>query len=1194
MQPTERRTSVAPVVNHWTFLIDRGGTFTDCIGVAPGGTRELSTKVLSSDRAPIEAIRKLLGLGPGQPIPACHVRMGTTVATNALLERKGTPTLLVITRGFRDLMAIGVQARPDLFALDIRKPEVLYQRVLEVDARASADGTILIRPDTTQTLAELTAARAAGIQSVAVVTLHACAAPALERELGELARQAGFEHISLSHEVAPELGMLRRADTTVLDAYLTPLLSGYFRALRKELPGSELLVMQSSGELTRPEQLRGPASLFSGPAGGVVACAEIARAANVPSAIGFDMGGTSTDVSRWAGTLPYVYETTVAGVRVLNPMVDIVTVAAGGGSICRFDGYRLQVGPDSAGADPGPLCYGSSEARALTLTDVGLLLGRFHGARFPFELDVAAARKGLREVVSQIHSCGPAMPPDEVLQGFVDIAVHNMAEAIKRVSLSRGFDVRSDALVVFGGAAGQYACAIARELGIRTILFHRHGGVLSALGMGAAELGWHAEQPVHGLLTETSLHALQPELDALLEQGRARLGPDARTRCQLGLRYRGAERTLTVTLGDLSTVVARFEAEHHRRFGYTRPEHPIEIVTLRVQVNLAPPVAYRTSPLQGAVGSPASAPLALPPRTFARVYLDGEWKEGVPVYHREELPVGATLLGPACIVEATATLLLEPGFSLTVASEDLLRAEATTCAAVPVSALSDRRSADPVQLAILGHAFMSIAEQMGVVLQNTALSTNIRERLDFSCALFDARANLIANAPHIPVHLGAMSESVRAVTERYPDTAPGDVFVTNDPSLGGSHLPDITVITPVFDHAGEHIAYVASRGHHADIGGAVPGSMPAFSRSLAEEGVVFSAVRLVKAGHFDREGLLTHLQSGRYPARNPKENIADLEAQMAANQHGARALLTLCEERGQSHVLDYMRHILNHAAGRVEDWISRLPQQPHQYEDQLDDGSKIGVTLTPRGRRLRVEFNAAAASAGNSNAPRAIAIAGLLYVIRCMVGSEMPLNSGCLFPLDISIPRPSLLDPEPHRAVSSGNVETSQRIVDVLLGALGLVAGSQGTMNNLTFGGTDWAYYETIAGGAGAGPSFDGADAVHTHMTNTRITDPEILESRFPVRLRRFEIRRDSGGIGRQRGGCGVIRELEFLAPAEVSLVTERRRTRPFGVDGGAPGQPGVNQLNGSTIPGRTQFRASPGDVLTISTPGGGGYGSIS
>ena len=1185
------RATVASLVNQWTFLIDRGGTFTDCIGLSPSGDREVCTKVLSSDRAPLVAIRSLLGLAEGAPIPPCRVRMGTTVATNALLERRGTPTLLLITRGFAELLAIGTQARPDLFALNIRKPEVLYRAVLEVDARAAADGTILARPDPTETLRRLTRARQKGIQSVAIVTLHACAAPELERELGQLARQAGFTHVSLSHEVAPELGMLRRADTTVLDAYLTPLLSGYFRQLRQQLPGSELLVMQSSGELTKPEQLRGPASLFSGPAGGVVACARVAREANVRSAIGLDMGGTSTDVSRWAGTLPYVYETTIAGVRVLSPMVDIVTVAAGGGSICKFDGYRLQVGPDSAGADPGPLCYGNPEAHTLTLTDVSLLLGRFHGARFPFSLNQDAARRGLNDVLAKLCERGLDMQPDEVLRGFVDIAVHNMAEAIKRVSLSRGFDVREDALVVFGGAGGQYACAIARELGVRTILFHRHGGILSALGMGAAELGWHGEHPANDtLLSATALNDLQPHFDTMIEQGLAHLGSAARPTCLLDLRYQGAERTLTVALGDLASVQAEFNAEHERWFGYTRPQHAIEIVTLRVHLRLKPADTYQSAP---------NTPLeikrerdeAIRPRHLARVHLDS-WHEHVPVHYREDLPVGTSFDGPACVVEATATLLIEPGFSLTVESPDLLRVEATASLQRSVVPRESNPVVDPVQLAILGRAFMSIAEQMGVVLQNTALSTNIRERLDFSCALFDAHANLIANAPHIPVHLGAMSESVRAVTELNPNAAPGDVFVTNDPALGGSHLPDITVVSPVFNQAGERIAYVASRGHHADVGGLVPGSMPAFSRSLEEEGVVLSGLQVVKGGQFAREALLRRLREGRYPARNPAENVADLEAQMAANQHGVRALLALCDERGQTRVLEYMGHILDHAARRVEDWIAQLPSRPHIHQDRLDDGSVVGVTLTPRGRRLSVKFRAAAASEGNANAPRAVVVASLLYVIRCMVGSEMPLNSGCLVPLDVHIPRPSLLDPEPHRAVSSGNVETSQRVVDVLLGALQAAAASQGTMNNLTFGGADWAYYETIAGGSGAGPSFSGTDAVHTHMTNTRITDPEVLERRCPVRLRRFQIRHGSGGAGHHSGGCGIIRELEFLASVEVSLVSERRQTRPFGLNGGAPGESGANQLNGKPIPGRTQFRANAGDVLTIYTPGGGGYGS--
>ena len=1179
----------------WDFWIDRGGTFTDCIGRDPATGRLHVAKLLSSDRAPLAAIRQLLGIAADAPIPACDIRMGTTLATNALLERKGCDFALAITRGFGDLLAIGTQARPRIFDLEIRKPEQLYREVLELDARADASGRVLARPDPARLRAELSRLRERGFASLAVVVLHAYRAGALEREIGEAARAVGFGHVALSHEVASEIGMLARGDTACVDAYLTPLLRDYVAGLRRELPGSRIAIMQSSGGLTDASRFRGPHAILSGPAGGVVACAHVARAMGAERAIGFDMGGTSTDVSRVETPRlgefepERVYETETAGVRVFAPMLAIHTVAAGGGSLCRYDGQRFRVGPESAGAIPGPLCYGHAEAAEPTVTDMNVALGRLVGDRFPFPLDGNRVERALDTLEARLRAQGVLRSRDEIAAGFVEIANANMAEAIRKVSVARGYDVRDHALVVFGGAGGQHACALARRLGIRRVLLHPLAGVLSAYGMGLADVSWHGE-------ADLGRRELAPELPGELEPVFAEL--EARGRqalaeqgfapecinClrRLDLRYRGTESALRVRLGDAGGLRAEFDAAHERSFGYARGGHPVEAVVARVEVRGRHP---EVSVSRESRTSEAPAPLRR-----ARVFCGAGWAEDVPVYAREALPAGFRLRGPALVLEATGTLVVDPGFELEIDDEGriaLLDLEGE--ASRPKSS----RAVDPVRLEIMNNLFMSIAEQMGIVLRRTALSTNIRERLDFSCAVFDRDAGLVANAPHIPVHLGAMGESVRAVIEAHPDPRPGDVFVSNDPAAGGSHLPDITVVTPVHDAAGRLRFFTASRGHHSDVGGITPGSMPAFSRRLDEEGVVLRALCVVRGGVFERAAVLAALGGARFPARNPQENLADLEAAIAANRTGARLLLEMVERHGGEVVDAYMGHVQDNAAAKVAEEISKLPDGEHVFRDALDDATPICVALRVRGSRMEVDFTGTGPEVdGNLNAPRAVTIAAVIYVLRALVGTDIPLNSGCLRPVTIRIPERSVLSPGPERAVCGGNVETSQRVVDVLLGALGKLAACQGTMNNFTFGNERFGYYETIGGGAGAGDGFSGASGVHTHMTNTRITDPEVLESRFPVRLVEFALRRGSGGAGRFRGGDGLVRELEFLEPMRVSILSERRVREPFGLAGGGPGARGRNSHAGRELGGKCDFDVAAGERVRIETPGGGGFGA--
>ncbi|MCZ6807021.1 MAG: hydantoinase B/oxoprolinase family protein [Deltaproteobacteria bacterium] len=1167
------------------FWIDRGGTFTDCLhrDRVSGALRVV--KVLSSDEAPLVGIRQLLALGPDEPIPTAEIRMGTTLATNALLERRGCPCVLIADRGLGDLTRIGDQTRPELFALDIEKPEILPDWVVEVDARMNADGHITNALDGETLRRALEHARAEGAESVAIALMHAYRKGDLEQRVAEIASQVGFDHVSTSHRISNELGLLGRTDTTTANAYLTPLLTRYMDKLEQHLGTGRLRMMQSNGGLVDASRFIGRNAVLSGPAAGVVATGAVADELGLDEVIGFDMGGTSTDVSRYGGEVTRVFETQIAGVRIRAPMIELHTVAAGGGSICTLEGQRMTVGPESAGANPGPLCYGQPEAEDLTLTDVSLCLGRIAPDRFPFALDDTRARVKLQEAADALTSQGVAKNPTEVARGFLRIAVENMVAAIQKVSVGRGHDVRTHGMIVFGGAGGQYACLVARRLGIRSLVFHPYAGVLSAFGMGVANFEWHGERDAGRVDLETvPVSGWEDAFQELETAGRAALARDAGADPhwtfgrQVALRYRGTETALTVESADPAEMRRAFETKHRREFGYTRPNHPIEAATLRVRVELSgqKPSLPRVEPGSGQ------------PERTAALWSGGAMVEA-PVYKRENFPLDTEVPGPALVLDETGTVVIEDGFVGARDSRDYLILRDTETRGVDEAA---HTRVDPVLLEVFNNQFKSIAEQMGVVLQRTAMSTNIRDRLDFSCAVFDADGGLVANAPHIPVHLGAMGESVRAVRAAHPDTRPGDVYVTNDPAAGGSHLPDITVVTPVHDEAGRLQFVVASRGHHADVGGLTPGSMPPFSTRLDEEGVVFRSLKIVESGKLDEALLMEVLTTGAHPARRPDENLADLQAQIAANEKGVQLLADLLDRYGLNVVAAYMQHIQDNAADLTARAIEEIDDGVHAFEDQLDDGTRIAVRVTVRGGSMEIDFDGTDPAADNNlNTPKAVTVAAVLYVLRVLVGKPIPLNSGCLRPVTIRIPEGSLLAPEPWRAVAAGNVETSQRIVDVLFGALGLAAASQGTMNNLTFGDDHLAYYETLGGGAGGTPNRAGASGVHTHMTNSKCTDPEVLETRFPVRIRRFQLREGSGGKGAHPGGEGLIREIEFLAPMRVSVLSERRVVRPYGMRGGGHGAAGMNLLNGTKLPHRVSIEVSEGDVLRIETPGGGGWG---
>lgn len=1168
-------------------------------------------QLASGEEAPILAIRYLLGLPLARAIPACAVRLGTTRGTNALLTRRGAPTAFVTTRGFADILRIGYQNRPRLFDLEIRKPEPLFRWTAEIDERVTPAGEILQALDEVQVRAALAELQQAGANSLAICLLNAYSFAEHEERVEAIARELGFAEISRSSHVAPLVKLVSRGDTTVVDAYLNPVLRQYVAALRRSLPQSSLRIMTSAGGLVDAENFVGKDSILSGPAGGVVGFARVAETAGFERAIGFDMGGTSTDVARYDGRFEREYETEKAGVRIVAPMMAIETVAAGGGSVCGFDGVKLTVGPDSAGADPGPACYG--RGGPLAITDINFYLGRVPAARFPFPLDRAAVERRLDELRTTIESTtGHGYSRVELCEGLLRIADNNMVQAIRSISVARGYDPRDYVLVAFGGAAGQHACSLATELGIPRILIHPDAGILSAYGIGAADVVRTAAAGVYRVYEQNALQELEATFTVLAEPLVAELHAAGFTDAQLvvrrslDLRYRGLDAYLTIEDSEEDNspgehYAAAYEAAHEQLYGYRRSGCPLEIVAARVEV------------IAQASARPARSEQLAPrvkesSETTPAIFAGRELATGL--FSRGELTPGDVLCGPAIVQETTSTTVIPPGWQASVLSqgEILLEHDATTQSATAQSAAPARQQVttdeDPVMLEVFNNQFAGIAEQMGITLRNTASSVNVKERLDFSCAIFTAAGDLVVNAPHIPVHLGAMSQTVKQIIADNPDLQPGDVFITNDPYRGGSHLPDVTVVTPVHDRASGALQFfTASRAHHAEIGGISPGSMPPFSRNLAEEGVLIRNFRLVAAGEHREAALRELLQSGEYPSRAVMDNLADLSAQAAANHRGASQLLELCRRYSWPVVQAYMQHIQKAAETKMRQALAKLPDGRRTFTDHLDDGTPITATFEIHGETATLDFTGTGpVSAGNLNANSAIVTAAVLYVMRLLIAEDIPLNQGVLAPVKIVLPV-CLLNPRPGAApaespaVAGGNVETSQRVVDVLLGALQLAAASQGTMNNTLFGDATFGYYETICGGSGATLRAAGADAVQTHMTNTRLTDPEVLEQRLPARVREFSIRRGSGGAGAHRGGDGVIRKIEFLRDVKISLVTQRRgEFAPYGMQGGEAGRVGRNAIvraddTREELPGVCQAEGYAGDVLVIETPGGGGWG---
>jgi len=1184
-------------MGQWQFWVDRGGTFTDIVARDPEGA--LRTHKLLSENpgryrdAAAQGIREVLGVGPDDAIPPStigSVKMGTTVATNALLERAGDRTALLVTEGFADVLRIGYQNRPRLFDLEIRLPELLYDSVAEVTERVDAKGAVLRALDEAAVRAALEDILAAGIRGVAVVLMHAWANPDHERRIGEIAREVGFTQVSLSHQASRLIKIVGRGDTAVVDAYLSPILRRYVEAVERELGAGagRLFFMQSSGGLTEAGRFQGKDAILSGPAGGVVGMSATAGAAGFERLIGFDMGGTSTDVCHHAGRFERSFETVVAGVRLRAPMMDIHTVAAGGGSICKWQDGRTQVGPESAGADPGPACY--RRGGPLTVTDCNVMLGRLQPAHFPAvfgpggdqPLDAEVVRERFAALAAEIAAeTGQEMSAEALAEGFLRVAVENMARAVKKISVERGRDVTAYTLVSFGGAGGQHACAVADVLGIRSVLIHPFAGVLSALGMGLAEIRAIEEAQVGRPLEEGAKAA------ALEEAARAAVavqGVEAgriRVETRAHLRYAGSHQTLEVPFGTVEEMRAAFEAAHRARFGFATPERAVTLDSLTAEgIGAATDaeVVARPDP----VDDPGESVVAR---------FGGEARE-VRLLPRAALVPGAPVQGPAILTEPTGTNVVEAGWQ---AEADGLGNLVLTRMEAVARRFAAGTQADPILLEVFNNLFMGIAEQMGTTLAQTAYSVNIRERLDFSCAIFDAGGGLVANAPHVPVHLGSMGEAVRTVILLNPGMAPGDAFMLNAPFNGGTHLPDVTVITPVFGESGDLIFFVGSRGHHADIGGRTPGSAPPDSTHIDEEGVVIDNFRLMAGGRFLEEETRALLGSGRWPCRDIDQNIADLSAQMAANATGAAEIARTIAAHGLEVVQAYMGHVQDNAEASVRAAIGRLKDGEFVYP--LDHSAKIRVAVRVQGDRAVIDFTGTSAQhEGNFNAPLAVCRAVVLYVFRTLVGQDIPLNEGCLKPLEIVAPEGSMINPAYPAAVIAGNTEVSQAIADCLYGALGVIAGSQGTMNNFVWGNARFQNYETIAGGTGAGPGFNGASAVHSHMTNTLMTDPEVLETRFPVRVEQFSVRRGSGGSGQWRGGDGVVRRLRFLEPVTVTTLCSHRRTAAFGFEGGQAGAVGEDLVlrgDGRTerVSGTAEVVLSAGDAFEMRTPGGGGWG---
>ena len=1230
---------------NWEFWIDRGGTFTDVIGRSKNQPDLLRvTKLLSESSgqyadATIEGMRRIIAAAEGSPASSAVLlddkisvaRMGTTIGTNALLQRRGDRCALVTNRGFRDALRIGYQNRPDIFALAIKLPEMLFETAIELDGRFDAQGREIETQDLADAERQLRLLLENGIKSIAVVFMHAYRYDEHERKIEELALRLGFEQVSTSSRVSPLIRFVSRGDTTVVDAYLTPLLNRYLSSIRGVLPDSRLFFMQSNGGLTPAANFRGRDCLLSGPAGGVVAAARASSLAGFNHVIGFDMGGTSTDVCHYDGHFERTTETEIQGVKIRTPMMAVHTVAAGGGSILAFDGERCRVGPQSCGANPGPACY--RRGGPLAVTDANLLLGRIQPKFFPSifgpeynqPLDKIIVEHKFAALTKKIADAGLASQAglstaEQVAEGYLKIAVEIMANAVRKISTEKGHDLEGSALCAFGGAGGQHACQIADELGIRTVILHPLAGVLSAFGIGIADTVEIAQAAVEKEFNQNSLEELGKTKSELQAKAIATLSghgfnsKNLDTLYGVHLRYKGTDAAIFVPLQSESETRNTFESLHRKRYGFIT-DKPIVIESVSAEVvsrGQSAECGSRKNENHGNTDSPPAAVDIVP------LFCAGKWTDA-KVFQRDALTAAAAIEGPAIIAEDTATTVIDPGWSGRVDERGFLILEKAPAdlQAAQTNTEVIAAKADPIKLELFSNRLMSIAEEMGIVLQNTSHSVNIKERLDFSCAIFDRHGRLIANAPHIPVHLGSMSESVQSLMkEKGKQLSPGDTYIINNPYLGGTHLPDITAISPVFiqhnritdaksdakfDATGHTTGadfFVASRGHHADIGGITPGSMPPASTHIEEEGVVFSHFHLAKEGRLNEEALREALLGAKYPARNPAQNIADLTAQIAANRCGAAALMRLCERYGLPVIEAYMQFVRDNAASSVRKALSKISEGG--FEGELDDGAKISVSVKVDRTKEKVSVSFAGTSPqhkGNMNAPLAISKAALLYVFRTIVNDNIPLNDGCLEPVEFEIPESSILNPQSPAAVVAGNVETSQILVDSLYGAMDLMAAAQGTMNNLTFGDDVYQYYETICGGAGAGADYCGSSAVHTHMTNSRLTDPEVLEIRYPVLLKHFGVRIGSGGEGKNRGGDGSIRCIEFLKPMTVSILSQRRIAKPFGLHGGKPGKCGINtwiKKSGKReiLPGTVTVHVESGDSIQIETPGGGGWGA--
>jgi 5-oxoprolinase (ATP-hydrolysing) len=1215
-----------PTPGQWQFWIDRGGTFTDIVAQRPDG--EIVVRKLLSENperytdAPIQGIRDLLNLPPDAPIPADQiavVKMGTTVATNALLERKGDRTLLLITQGFRDALRIGYQNRPNIFARHIVLPEMLYEQVVEVKERYSAQGEELMSVQADDALLKaLQSAYDDGIRACAIAFMHGYRYPHHEQEIAAIAHDIGFTQISLSHEVSPLMKLVSRGDTTVVDAYLSPILRRYVEGVANQLEGgtateqaspTKLMFMQSNGGLIDARRFQGKDSILSGPAGGIVGAVKTSAMAGFDKIIGFDMGGTSTDVSHFNGEYERTFETEVAGVRLRAPMMAIHTVAAGGGSILGFDGFRYRVGPDSAGAFPGPACY--RQGGPLTVTDCNVMVGKLQADFFPpmfgpegnLPLDVDVVHQKFTKLATEIQQTnGDSRPPEQIAAGFLVIAIDKMASAIKKISIQRGYDVSDYTLCCFGGAGGQHACLIAEALGMTQIFLHPYAGVMSAYGIGLADLRSLKEKAVEISLTEQAIPVLQEILDTIATEGSTEIKEqgvdDAQIQvlCKAHLRYEGTDSTLMVDFADAGAMRSQFEHLYQQRYGFAVPHKTLIVEAVSVEV-----IGQTATPIESTRDSNRTTPLE--PIATAKVYTKDRW-HNTPIYSRKDLQPGdrsaprVRISGPALIIEPTGTNVIEPGWSAEVTPKNhlILKLETKT---KNLTLTAQHATPDPVLLEIFNNLVRAIAEEMGITLQNTSFSVNIKERLDFSCAVFDTQGQLVANAPHIPVHLGSMSESVRSLMQvKDIVLQPGDVYVSNNPYNGGTHLPDITVITPIFlSPYPQPIFYLASRGHHADIGGITPGSMPPHSTSVEQEGILLDNFQLVKQGQFQEEALLELLTSDPYPARNVQQNIADLHAQIAANERGLQELLRMVDHYGLETVQSYMQHVQDNAEESVRRAIKVL--KDGQFTYPMDDGStlQVKVTINYHDRSAQIDFTGTSPQQPtNLNAPLAICKAVVLYVFRTLVDDDIPLNAGCLAPLNIIVPEGCMLNPQYPAAVVAGNVETSQAIANALYGALGIMAASQGTMNNFTFGSAKHQYYETICGGSGAGVDFNGTDAVQTQMTNSRLTDPEVLEWRFPVLVEQFSIRPESGGKGQHKGGNGVIRRIRFREAMTAAILSGHRAIAPFGLEGGdagAIGRNAVERKDGTLeeLGGNAEIQMQSGDLFIIETPGGGGFG---